>query len=79
MPAMEQLFIGAEAVVGDEFERKLYLIRKHATHQLRGDEKLVQRQSFYVCSLSSKVIVYKGMLTPDQIAPFYSDLTDPAS
>ena len=77
MPAMEQLFIAAQGVSGDEFERKLYLIRKHSTHQLRGDKKLVQRQAFYVCSLSSKVIVYKGMLTPRQMAPFYSDLNDP--
>ena len=47
MPAMEQLFIeaqgadSAQGVSGDEFERKLYLIRKHGTHQLRGDSKLV--------------------------------------
>jgi glutamate synthase (NADPH/NADH) large chain len=76
MPHFAQLFIGAVDVAGDEFERKLYLIRKHGTHRLRGDESLVQRKHFYVCSLSTKVIVYKGMLTPDQVFPFYPDLLD---
>ena len=80
MPHMVQLFVGAAAGAGlteDEFERKLYLIRKHATHLLRGDEALLQRKLFYICSLSSKVIVYKGMLTPNQMAPFFTDLTQP--
>ncbi len=76
MPHFAQLFIGAVDVRGDDFERKLYLIRKHATHRLRGDPSLAQRKSFYVCSLSSKVIVYKGMLTPDQVPLFYPDLQD---
>ena len=77
MPYMEQLFIRAVGVGGDNFERKLYLIRKHATHRLRGDPGLVQRSLFYACSLSSKIIVYKGMLTPNQIFPFYPDLNAP--
>ena len=92
MPHIVQLFVGdgtasnpksaarrqaGNAATGDDFERKLYLIRKHATHLLRGDESLAQRELFYICSLSSKVIVYKGMLTPDQMAPFFTDLTEP--
>lgn len=74
MPHFEQLFIGANGVSGDAFERKLYLIRKHATHLLRGDDKLSQGKMLYACSLSSKVIIYKGMLTPDQLFKFYRDL-----
>ena len=74
MPAFAQLFIGASDVSGDAFERKLYLIRKHTTHLLRGDESIVGRKSFYVCSLSSRVIIYKGMLTPNQVPLFYPDL-----
>ena len=78
MPHMMQLFVGAgDGLAEDEFERRLYLIRKHATHLLRGDESLRQRQLFYICSLSSKVIIYKGMLTPNQIAPFFTDLSQP--
>ncbi len=76
MPYFAQLFIGAKGVAGEDFERKLYVIRKHGTHRLRGDENLVQRKHFFICSLSTKVIVYKGMLTPDQIFPFYPDLLD---
>jgi len=76
MPAFAQLFIGAVGVADDDFERKLYVIRKHATHRLRGDRELAQRKSFYICSLSSKVIIYKGMLTPDQVPRFYPDLQD---
>ena len=77
MPHMEQLFIRSVGVSGDDFERKLYVIRKHCTHRLRGDAKLPQGSLFYACSLSSKIIVYKGMLTPQQIFPFYPDLTAP--
>ena len=78
MPHIEQLFVGAgEDFEDEEFERALYLIRKHSTHLLRGNNTLVQRKLFYVCSLSTKVIVYKGMLTPDQVFPFYADLRDP--
>ena len=78
MPHFEQLFIGR----GDDrdaqaFERTLYLIRKLSTHRLRGDESLTQNHLFYVCSLSANVIIYKGMLTPEQLFPFYSDLQNP--
>ena len=74
MPHMEQLFVGAVTARGDDFERKLYVIRKHSTHRLRNDAR---ESLFYACSLSSKVIVYKGMLTPNQIFPFFPDLRDP--
>ncbi|HEU4616476.1 MAG TPA: glutamate synthase large subunit [Gammaproteobacteria bacterium] len=78
MPHIEQLFIAAgEGLSGDAFERKLYMIRKRATRRLREDRALLQRKSFYVCSLSTKVLIYKGMLTPDQLMTFYPDLADP--
>ena len=59
MPYMEQLFIGANGIHGDEFERELYLIRKHSTHRLRTDKTLTERQLFYVVSLSTKIIIYR--------------------
>lgn len=78
MPVVEQLFIAAGAgCERDEFERQLYLIRKQASHRLRGNPRLTQASMFYVCSLSTKVIIYKGMLTPDQLFPFYPDLGRP--
>jgi glutamate synthase (NADPH/NADH) large chain len=77
-PHIEQLFIAAGAgCEGDAFERKLYLLRKRASHKLRGDTTLRQAKQFYVCSLSSKVLIYKGMLTPGQLLNFYPDLRDP--
>ena len=77
MPAMEQVFIASDdGLEGDALERKLYLIRKYATHQLRSNEELVERALFYVCSLSTKVMIYKGMLTPHQLYPFFPDLAD---
>ena len=78
MPHMEQLFIAAgEGFEGDRFERQLYIIRKHASRELRGDRRLAERAALYFCSLSSKVIVYKGMLTPNQLFAFFCDLEDP--
>jgi glutamate synthase (NADPH/NADH) large chain len=78
MPVIEQLFIAAgDGFEGDAFERKLYLIRKQASHRLRGDASLSQAKFFYVCSLSTKLLIYKGMLTPGQLLTFYPDLTDP--
>ena len=53
----------------------LYLIRKRASHLLRNDDSMTQAKSFFVCSLSTKVIIYKGMLAPDQVFRFYPDLT----
>ncbi len=76
-PVIEQLFVAAsEGLSEEEFERKLYLIRKQASHALRGSETLVQALAFYVCSLSTKVIIYKGMLTPAQVMPYFPDLRD---
>ena len=75
MPHMEQLFVAAaDGVETDDFERTLYVVRKDATHTLRNDQQLKQGDMFYFCSLSTKVIVYKGMLNPDQMMPFYPDL-----
>ncbi|KAF8654066.1 hypothetical protein AX16_003599 [Volvariella volvacea WC 439] len=50
------------------FERQLYVLRKHATHTI------TLAKGFYVCSLSSKNIVYKGQLSPPQVYNYYHDL-----
>ena len=78
-PHIEQLFIAAaDGIAQDEFERINYVIRKRFTHALRNDQSLTERKQVYACSLSTKVIVYKGMLTPGQLFPFYHDLTNPS-
>ena len=77
-PCIMQLFIGAaEGLEGDDFERQLYIIRKRASHQLRFDESLEQRLLFYICSLSTKVMIYKGMLNTAQVIQYFSDLANP--
>ncbi|MDB4749373.1 glutamate synthase large subunit [Rubripirellula sp.] len=76
-PRIEQLFVGAEdGLEGEAFERKLYMVHKQASHLLRGSEDLKQALMFYICSLSTKVIIYKGMLTPAQVLPYFPDLRD---
>ena len=71
-PCMRQLFVGAkdECVTDqDAFERKLYVIRRIC--------ELASGPEFYVSSFSSRTIVYKGMLIPDQVRGFFLDLQDP--
>ena len=79
-PYMEMLLIGAAgsaAAGGDAFERQVYIIRKRASHLIRSESNLKHGKLFYVCSLSTKVIIYKGMLTPAQVFPYFADLNDP--
>ena len=74
-PIMEQIFIGRSKKIDQEaFERKLFLIRKIFSDRLRYKEGLSQGLMLYACSLSSRLIVYKGMLTPAQLFPFFPDL-----
>ena len=78
-PFISQLFIkSAKGTNQDTFERANYVIRKRFSHSLRGDKSLLERKQVYACSLSTKIIVYKGMLTPGQLFPFYKDLTNSA-
>ncbi|MCB9637126.1 MAG: glutamate synthase subunit alpha, partial [Sandaracinus sp.] len=74
-PAIEQLFVAAAPGLDQEsFERQLYVIRKRSGTALRSDARLRQREMVYVCTLSTRVLVYKGMLTPGQLLSFYPDL-----
>ena len=75
MPAIIQLLIAATSDMDEAaFSRKLLVARKRFTNALRSDA--TSPSQVYVCSLSPRVIVYKGMLTPSQLFPFYKDLTD---
>lgn len=75
-PVVEQLFIAAgENTDVASFERELYLIRKQAYHDIqKHDQQLVR--SYYVCSLSPRVIIYKGQLTSGQLMRYYPELND---
>ena len=60
-PHIEQLLLrAAPGIEGDAFERQLYLIRKRASRLLRRDASLEQAKAFYVCSLSTRVLVVQG-------------------
>ncbi|MBS1951587.1 MAG: Glutamate synthase [NADPH] large chain [Cytophagales bacterium] len=74
-PIMEQVFI--KRIDGgddpEEFERKLFILRKYATHLITDSVKGVDGQ-FYFSSLSYKTIAYKGMLTSGQLRYYFADL-----
>ncbi|MDY5253245.1 glutamate synthase large subunit [Veillonella caviae] len=76
-PWMIQILIGKgpDVTNNEEFERKLYIIRKLAEKRIVPLSKELS-SDFYIASLSSKTIVYKGMLTPGQLRDFYLDLSD---
>ena len=78
-PTFKQIFIGRNPAIQDDraFERKLYVIRKQVEHVVYGSA-LPQRKLFYVPSLSSNTLIYKGMLSADQIETIFPDIMDPA-
>jgi glutamate synthase (NADPH/NADH) large chain len=73
-PAMKQVFITGK-YEQEELERKLYIVRKLAEHAIR-DSKIEDKEAFYFPSLSTKVMIYKGMLTPLQLKEYFPDLSD---
>ncbi|MCO6453055.1 MAG: glutamate synthase large subunit [Caldilineales bacterium] len=80
-PFVRQIFIEAnpDAFPSHDalaFERKLYVIRKIAEHNIRYAE-VGGCDQFYIASLSSRTIVYKGMLLSEQVEVFYPELDDP--
>ena len=82
MPKIAQLFVSApDDVNGDDFERRLYLSRKSTEKQLLNidtdsETRKTLLREFYVCSWSSRTLIYKGMLLVDQLSKFYIDLED---
>jgi glutamate synthase (NADPH) large chain len=76
-PYIEQLFIrSGDGMSRDVLERKLYTIRKRAEAEIANSD-IREKQFFYVPSMSSWTIVYKGLLLAPQIGRFYRDLSDP--
>lgn len=78
-PIMRQAFIGRGPGMDDTmaFERKLYVINRVASHQIRNTN-LRGRDYFYLSSISSRTMIYKGMLTTEQLAVYFTDLANPA-
>jgi glutamate synthase (NADPH/NADH) large chain len=59
----------------DALERKLYVVRKQIENHIR-QSNLQQAAQFYISTLSTKTVVYKGMLMPEQISAYYRELQD---
>ena len=67
MPLIEQVFVSStDLITGMDLERRLFRARNRSERDV----------GLYLCSLSSKTIVYKGMVTTLQLEPFYPDLSD---
>src|SRR5437870_7389511 len=76
-PHIEQVFVGrGEARDAVQFERKLYVIRKRIEHAVEAMD-FSEKRLTYIPSLSSNTLIYKGMLSADQIETMYPDLRDP--
>ncbi|MBN1300131.1 MAG: glutamate synthase large subunit [Melioribacteraceae bacterium] len=76
MPEFKQIFIArGYKTPREEFEKKLLVIRKKLGLKVRIQE-IAQKNYFYICSLSSKVLIYKGQLKAEQLDEFYPDLKD---
>ncbi len=76
-PQIEQIFLESEDASGDELERKLYITRRRVHKAIRSQDN-EWMEDFYVCSLSSRTIVYKGMVRSAVLGDFYHDLKNPA-
>ncbi len=77
-PVIRQVFIGrgADVIVQDALERKLYVIRKTASAAIQS-LKLKHSKEYYVPSMSSRTVIYKGLLLADQVGTYFQDLQDP--
>ena len=92
-PVIKQVFIGKNPSITcqNEFERRLYIIRKRVASWIRNNEmpgkfrnvhgtsanKFPGADYHYVTGLSSRTMIYKGMLTPCQLATYFPDFHDP--
>ena len=76
-PIIRQVFIGRgnDVIVQDALERKLYVIRKTASAAIQR-LKLTHSKEYYVVSMSSRTVVYKGLLLADQVGTYFRDLED---
>ncbi|QKY20222.1 glutamate synthase large subunit [Halolamina sp. CBA1230] len=74
-PDVWQLFVAPDGLDVDEFDRALYVARKETEHAI-AEADVPGAERFYVCSLDRERLVYKGLLTSEQLPEYYPDLTD---
>ena len=77
-PEVRMAFVGCKSSIKDElaFERKLFVIRRRLFNEIRYGG-MPGGSFFYIPSFSARTLIYKGMLTPPQVAEYYPDLSDP--
>jgi len=76
-PFVKQVFIGKNEAIDDfQFNLKLFIARKITEHTIISS-KLSESQFFYLPSLSTKILIFKGLLVPEDISRYYKDLLDP--
>jgi glutamate synthase (NADPH/NADH) large chain len=73
-PEILQILLGAD-IPQEDLDRKLYIIRKLTENAVRNSD-IMQKSFFYIPSLSTKVLIYKGMLTSVQLGEYFLDLND---
>ena len=73
MPVIRQFMVGRGDAAASDFELRLFVIRKRIETAILGDD-LAADSEFYICSLSSRTLVYKGLIMAHQISSFYHDL-----
>ncbi|MBC8138920.1 MAG: glutamate synthase large subunit, partial [Fibrella sp.] len=79
-PVVRQFFIGHGLQTPDDarFDRKLYVVRRVIENEIEDATGIPHAdKEFYIPSLSSKTLIYKGLLLPNQMRAYYADLTDP--
>ncbi|MDQ7989076.1 MAG: glutamate synthase-related protein [Candidatus Dactylopiibacterium sp.] len=76
-PVIREIFIGRgpDVMVTEALERKLYVIRKMASHAIQ-QLRLKHGQEYYVPSMSARTVIYKGLLLANQVGVYYKDLAD---
>jgi glutamate synthase domain-containing protein 2/glutamate synthase domain-containing protein 1/glutamate synthase domain-containing protein 3 len=79
-PRIRQIFVGMGSSFYNrqDFDRRLYLVRQRAENSIEfSDLPAAARSMFYMCALSATRIIYKGMLTADQVRKYFPDLSEP--
>ena len=73
-PVLVQVFVvpAKEGLSDEEVARKVFVLRKYSTHRLQ-----VPGTRFYICSLHTRTVVYKGQFDPCQLWDYFGDLSDP--
>ena len=76
-PDIKQLFITSQHyMTQEELDRTLYLVRRRVENRIAQSD-IASKDDFYVCSLSTRVVIYKGMLISRQLRQYYPDLLSP--